>query len=148
MRRNITETAALRPAAPVSAAAVARAAGVSSAAVSYVLNGKAGVSPEVRRHVIQVANELGFRPRKSQSVELQRTRVVGLILPNIINPMYPRWAQGIISAAADSGYEVFVATTQDDPDVLAQVTTTLANRNVDGIILAASLRMMPPPSAP
>ena len=48
---------------PVSAAAVARAAGVSSAAVSYVLNGK-GVSPETRRHIIHVANELGFRPRK------------------------------------------------------------------------------------
>lgn len=88
-----------------------------------------------------MANELGFRPRKSsQSTDLQRTRVIGLILPNIINPMFPRWAQGVISAAADSGYEVFVATTQDDPEILAQVTATLANRNVDGVILAASLR--------
>ena len=54
--------------------------------------------------------------------------------------MFPRWAQGVITAAAESGYEVFVATTQDDPEVLAQVTSTLAHRNVDGIILAASLR--------
>ena len=130
-----------RPLSPVSAAAVARAAGVSPAAVSYVLNGKAGVSPETRRHIIHVANELGFRPRKSsQSTDLQRSRVVGLILPNIINPMFPRWAQGVISSAADSGYEVFVATTQDDPAILAQVTATLANRAVDGVILAASLR--------
>ena len=119
-------TAAFASVAPVSAAAVARAAGVSSAAVSYVLNGKGGVSPEVRRHVIQVATSWASGPVSPESAELQRTRVVGLILPNIINPMYPRWAQGIISAAADSGYEVFVATTQDDPDVLAQVTTTLA----------------------
>ena len=52
------------PVPPVSAAAVARAAGVSSAAVSYVLNGKGGVSPETRRHIIHVANELDFRPRK------------------------------------------------------------------------------------
>jgi LacI family transcriptional regulator len=63
-----------------------------------------------------------------------------LILPNIINPMFSRWAQGIITAAAESGYEVFVATTQDDPETLAQVTATLANRNVDGVILAAALR--------
>jgi LacI family transcriptional regulator, galactose operon repressor len=63
-----------------------------------------------------------------------------LILPNIINPMFPRWAQGIITAAAESGYEVFVATTQDDPETLAQVTATLANRNVDGVFLAAALR--------
>jgi len=141
MQEQATAVTSDRPVAPVSAAAVARAAGVSSAAVSYVLNGKGGVSPETRRHIIHVANELGFRPRKSsQSTDLQRTRVIGLILPNIINPMFPRWAQGVISAAADSGYEVFVATTQDDPEILAQVTATLANRNVDGVILAASLR--------
>ncbi|NUS36969.1 MAG: helix-turn-helix domain-containing protein, partial [Pseudarthrobacter sp.] len=47
----------------VSAASVARAAGVSAATVSYVINGKTGVSPEMRRHVLSVANELGFRPR-------------------------------------------------------------------------------------
>ncbi len=34
--------------------------------------------------------------------------------------MFPRWAQGVTSAAADSGYEVFVATTHDDPETLAQ----------------------------
>src|SRR6188472_561796 len=108
MRRNATSVAADRPTPQVSAAAVARAAGVSSAAVSYVLNGKGGVSPETRRHIIHVANELGFRPRKpSQSTDPQRTRVIGLILPNIINPMFPRWAQGVITAAAESGYEVF-----------------------------------------
>lgn len=137
---RVTETLSVRRS-PVSAAAVARAAGVSPATVSYVLNGKAGVSIETRRHIIGVANELGFRPRKSSSSsDPLRTRVVGLILPNIINPMFPRWAQGIITAAAESGYEVFVATTQDDPETLAQVTATLANRNVDGVILAAALR--------
>lgn len=137
---NASRTSVPRPA-PVSAAAVARAAGVSPATVSYALNGKGGVSVETRRRIIGVANELGFRPRKSSSSsDPLRTRVVGLILPNIINPMYPRWAQGIISAAAESGYEVFVATTQDDAATLAQVTATLANRNVDGVILAAALR--------
>lgn len=141
MKQRSGNEAVVHRLSPVSAAAVARAAGVSAAAVSYVLNGKAGVSTETRRHIIGVANELGFRPRKSnQAADPQRTRVIGLILPNIINPMFPRWAQSIITAAADSGYDVFVATTQDDPAVLAQVTATLANRNVDGIILAAALR--------
>ena len=102
MRKNATSVAAERPAPQVSAAAVARAAGVSSASVSYVLNGKGGVSPETRRHIIHVANELGFRPRKSsQSTDVQRTRVVGLILPNIVNPMYTGWAQRIISFTRD-----------------------------------------------
>lgn len=125
----------------VSAASVARAAGVSAATVSYVMNGKTGVSPETRRHVISVANDLGFRPRSSgPGLSPQRTRVIGLIVPNILNPMYTRWAQGVISTAADSGYEVFTAITQDDADTLGQITATLAARNVDGVIIAAALR--------
>jgi LacI family transcriptional regulator len=125
----------------VSAAAVARAAGVSPATVSYVMNGRQGVSADTRRQIIRIASELGYRPSGHGRLPGPLlTRVVGLILPNIINPMFPRWAQGIITAAAESGYEVFVATTQDDPQTLAQVTETLANRNVDGVILAAALR--------
>ncbi|NUP60225.1 MAG: LacI family DNA-binding transcriptional regulator [Pseudarthrobacter sp.] len=125
----------------VSAASVARAAGVSAATVSYVMNGKTGVSPEMRRHVLSVANELGFRPRAGGPVlDPQRTRVIGLVLPNIVNPMYTRWAQGVITAAAGAGYEVFTATTQDDADTLGQITSTLATRNVDGVILAAAFR--------
>ncbi|GAA4880670.1 LacI family DNA-binding transcriptional regulator [Saccharopolyspora cebuensis] len=125
----------------VSAAAVARAAGVSPAAVSYVMNGKGGVAPDTRRRVLSVARDLGFQPRRpAPAVDPDRSRVIGLVMPNIINPVYPCFAQGIVSAGAAAGYEVFVATTQDDPDVLRQVTATLIERNADGVILAGTLR--------
>jgi LacI family transcriptional regulator len=136
-----TETA-VRPH-RVSAAEVARACGVSAATVSYVMNGKGGVSQETRRHIIKVANELGFRPgehAKKPGDAPYLNRVVGLILPNIVNHMYTGWAEGIISATAHEGFEVFVATTQDKPDTLAQVASALAARNVDGVITAATLR--------
>ncbi|MFJ2620736.1 LacI family DNA-binding transcriptional regulator [Glutamicibacter sp. NPDC087344] len=128
-----------RPAPRVSAAAVARAAGVSTATVSYIMNGRPGASTETRRHVLSIANELGYRP-DTLDRDPTLTRVIGLILPNIVNQMYTGWAQHIISATSEQGFEVFVATTQDDPDSLAQVATTLAARNVDGIIIAAALR--------
>lgn len=134
------KVSAPRPA-KVSAAAVARACGVSSATVSYVMNGKPGVSTEVRRHVIHTANELGFRPADTERrQDPQMTRVVGLILPNIVNHMYTGWAQHIITASGEEGFEVFVATTQDNPETLAQVARALAARNVDGVITAAALR--------
>lgn len=130
-----------QPPARVSAAAVARAAGVSTATVSYIMNGRPGASTETRRHVLHVANELGFRPSgHGADRDPTLTRVIGLILPNIVNPMYTGWAQHIINATAAEGFEVFVATTQDDADSLAQVATTLAARNVDGVISAAALR--------
>lgn len=125
----------------VSAAAVARSAGVSSATVSYIMNGRPGASTETRRHVVKIANEMGYRPNgHSPGHDPLLTRVVGLILPNIVNQMYTGWAQYIIDATAAEGFDVFVATTQDDPESLAQVAGTLAARNVDGVIIAAALR--------
>ncbi len=124
----------------VSAASVARAAGVSPAAVSYVMNGRRGVSPETRRHVLSVARELGYRPKSTPKRIPQRNRVIGLIMPNIINPMYPRWAQGIISAASENDYDVFVAMSQDDPLFLDQTAKALIARNVDSVIIMAAHR--------
>ena len=136
----MTAAAAERPT-RVSAAAVARAAGVSPATVSYIMNGRGGVSAETRRHVLGIANELGYRASgRRQTPDPQLTRVVGLIVPNIVNPMYTGWAQNIITATAAEGFDVFVATTQDDADSLSQIATTLAARNVDGVIIAAALR--------
>ena len=124
----------------ISAAAVARACGVSPATVSYVMNGQGGVSTETRRRIIATATELGYRPAIGARPDPQLTRVVGLILPNIVNPMFGTWAQHLISATHNEGFDVFVATTQDDPETLAQVAATVAARNVDGVIIAASLR--------
>ncbi len=128
------------PAKAVSAAAVARACGVSKATVSYVMNGQGGVSAETRRRVIKTASELGYRPAAGPRRDPLLTRVVGLILPNIGNPMYTGWAERIISITREQGFDVFVATTDDDPDTLAQVAGTLAARNVDGVIIAALMR--------
>lgn len=136
---DVSSTTSRRPL-KVSAAAVARAAGVSPATVSYVMNGQHGISAETRRHVVQVANELGFRPPAGKEVpESRLTRVIGMILPNIVNPMYTDWAQSIITATSEQGFDVFVATSQDDADTLEQIANTLAARNVDGVIIAAAL---------
>lgn len=129
-----------RPRRTVSAAHVARLAGVSPAAVSYVMNGVGGVSEETRRHILSIAQEVGYRPKPTGKRSPQRNRVIGLIMPNIVNPMYPRWAQGIITAASKTGHDVFVAISQDDPGLLHQTTKALVARNVDGVIIIAAHR--------
>ncbi|MEY9260502.1 LacI family transcriptional regulator [Brevibacterium epidermidis] len=126
----------------VSAAQVARACGVSPATVSYVFNGKSGVSSTVRRQVIEKANELGYRsPLTSAMHNRSLTRVIGLIVPSMVNYMHMHWAQAIIEAAAEEGYDVFVSTTGDDPERLAQVASTFAARNVDGVISTGGMRL-------
>ena len=125
----------------VSAAQVARACGVSTATVSYVFNGKPGVSSVVRRQVIEKANELGYRsPLTTAMHNRSLTRVIGLIVPSMVNYMHMHWAQAIIEAAAEEGFDVFVATTGDDPERLNHVATTMSARNVDGVISTGGMR--------
>ncbi|MCT1766755.1 LacI family transcriptional regulator [Brevibacterium casei] len=131
-----------KPRPRVSAAQVARACGVSTATVSYVFNGKPGVSPVVRRHVIETANELGYRsPLTAAKHNRSLTRVIGLIVPSMLNYMHMHWAQAIIDAAAEEGFDVFVSTTGDDPERLAHVAASMAARNVDGVISTGGMRL-------
>ncbi len=126
----------------VSAAQVARACGVSTATVSYVFNGKSGVSSAVRRQVIDTANELGYRsPLTSAKHNRSLTRVIGLIVPSMVNYMHMHWAQAIIEAADEEGFDVFVSTTGDDPERLAHVASTMSARNVDGVISTGGMRL-------
>jgi LacI family transcriptional regulator len=125
----------------VSAAAVARAAGVSPATVSYVMNGRPGVSEHERRRILALAKEMGHRPRgRSRLPSPRRTRVIGLVVPNVLNPMFPRWAHGIVERAADAGQEVFLASTREDPAALEETVRALIARRVDGLVITSVTR--------
>lgn len=119
----------------VSAADVARAAGVSAATVSYALNGRPGVSVAVRRRILAIAEELGHPSAERATRLLQRTRVIGLVLTDIANTFYTEIAAGTIDAARARGYEVFLAHTQEDPQTLAGVIDAMIARQVDGVVL-------------
>ncbi|MEJ2860792.1 LacI family DNA-binding transcriptional regulator [Actinomycetospora flava] len=122
----------------VSAADVARRAGVSAATVSYALNGKPGVSAEVRARVLATAAELGHSlDRYERAVEPEPSRVLGLVLTDISNPFYSEFSAGTIDIARDRGYEVFVAHTQESSPTLDTVVRTMIARRVDGMVLTS-----------
>jgi LacI family transcriptional regulator len=120
----------------VSAADVARVAGVSPATVSYVFNGRPGVSDEMRRRVLQIATEMGYSlDRHHARLDRERSRVLGLILTDIGNPFYADVSAGTIDAARAQGYEVFLAHTQESSETLASVVEAMIARRVDGVVL-------------
>lgn len=120
----------------VSAADVARAARVSPATVSYVMNGRPGVSQEMRERILTIAQELGHTSSdRARRLREQRTSVIGLVVTDIANPFYTEVAAGVIDAARVSGYEVFLAHTQENAETLASVIEAMAARNVDGVVL-------------
>ena len=122
----------------VSAADVARRAGVSAATVSYALNGKPGVSAEMRARVLATAAELGHSlERYERAREPEPSRVLGLILTDISNPFYSEFSAGTIDIARARGYEVFVAHTQESSPTLDTVVRTMIARRVDGMLLTS-----------
>ena len=85
---------------------VAARAGVSAATVSRVVNGKQGVSEPTRRRVAAAIELLGYqRPNRSPE---SRSGLVGLIVPELDNPIFPLFVQAIESDLAAHGYTPFL----------------------------------------
>jgi DNA-binding LacI/PurR family transcriptional regulator len=81
---------------------VARKAGVSEATVSRVLNGRDGVSESTRTSVLTALDVLGYeRPTKLRG---ERARLVGLVLPELQNPIFPALAEVVTGSLAQRGF--------------------------------------------
>ncbi len=87
---------------------VARRAGVSPSTVSYVINnGPRPVSQATREKVLNAIAELGYRPNAvARNLRRQRTSILGLVIPDIINPYFAEVAQGIEAAAFERDFTV------------------------------------------
>ncbi len=89
---------------------VAKAAGVSTATVSYVVNnGPRPVSTETRKKVLKVIEKLGYRPNAvARNLRRQRTSTLGLILPDTYNPYFAEVARAVEQTAFDRGFTVML----------------------------------------
>src|SRR5438045_3076682 len=81
---------------------VARQAGVSEATVSRVLNGKPGISDATRAAVLTALDVIGYeRPTR---LSVRRGRMVGLVVPELQNPIFPALADVVGGALAQRGF--------------------------------------------
>jgi DNA-binding LacI/PurR family transcriptional regulator len=78
---------------------VAENAGVSQATASRVLNGKGGVSDDTRTAVISAAQQLGYHRGRSR-----QGRVIGVVLPELVNPIFATFGHRFATSLAQSGY--------------------------------------------
>lgn len=121
---------------------VAQAAGVHVSTVSRALNpAKRGlISVEVLRVVEEAALKLGYRPNRAASaLRTGRTHTIGVLVPDITNPVFPPILQGIEASAAARGYFVFVTNVVDHALARPIVERMLAQR-VDGLVMATATR--------
>jgi LacI family transcriptional regulator len=118
---------------------VAKLAGVSSATVSRVINGTAKVSEEKARRVRQAIAETGFKPNEiARSLYKKSSRIIGYIVPSILNIFLNEIGRAIEDEAFRHGYKVILCNTDYNPEKEAAYIKMLSSMNADGIIITAN----------
>jgi LacI family transcriptional regulator len=122
---------------------VAAEAGVHVSTASRALNPatRSVVNEATAIRVLEVAERLGYRPHPlARGLRTNRTMTVGMVVPDLMNPLFPPIYAGADSVLGDLGYSVLVGTDDDDPDKSRSVIGALLERRVDGLILANAHR--------
>ena len=113
---------------------VASKVGVSEATVSRVLNGKPGVSEATRQAVLTALDVLGYeRPIKLRG---ERARLVGLVLPELQNPIFPAFAEVVGGALAQQGFTPVLCTQTAGGVSEADYVELLLQQQVSGVVFA------------
>jgi LacI family transcriptional regulator, repressor for deo operon, udp, cdd, tsx, nupC, and nupG len=116
---------------------VAAHAGVSEATVSRVLNAKPGVAAETRQAVLTAMDVLGYeRPSRLRS---RSAGLVGLIVPELENPIFPALAQVIETILAQNSYTPVLCTQTPGGVPEDEYVEMLLDRDVAGIIFVSGL---------
>jgi LacI family transcriptional regulator len=121
---------------------IAQRAGVSSALVSYVLNGKekeSRVGQEIARKIKDIAAELNYQPNHlAKSLRSGKTHTIGLIIADISNPFFANIARVVEDEAKRNGYTVIIGSSDERADKSEDLLNVLINRQVDGFIIVSS----------
>jgi len=118
-------------------AEIAQQAGVSEATVSRVLNDRPGVSVETRQAVLTALDVLGYeRPARLRK---RSAGLVGLVVPELDNPIFPAFAQTIESILAQQGYTPVLCTQTPGGVREDEYVEMLLDRQVSGIVFVLGL---------
>ncbi|MFB7112439.1 LacI family DNA-binding transcriptional regulator [Streptomyces sp. NPDC056190] len=116
---------------------VAAAAGVSVATVSRVLNEHRSVSADARARVLASVEALGYRPNAvARSLRTHRTRTLGLVISDVLNPYFTALARSVEEEARTLGYSVIIGNADERPGLQDHHVRTLLDRRIDGLLVS------------
>lgn len=123
--------------------ALAAAAGVHMSTASRALDPARRhlIAPDVVARIEGLARDLGYRPNRSAaSLRTGRSRLVGVLVPDIANPVFSPIVSAISEALGAEGYSTIVADVGSDPERQRRLVDDLVSRRVDGLVLATVSR--------
>jgi LacI family transcriptional regulator len=126
---------------PVTLREVAAQAGVHPATASRALNPETRllVREETARRVLEAAETLGYHPNPvARSLRTRRSHTVGVIIPDLTNPLFPPIVRGLEDRLAAAGYVALIGNTDGDGERERLVFDQMRARHVDGMVLATA----------
>jgi LacI family transcriptional regulator len=117
---------------------IARLAGVSISTVSRILNNNEGfISQSTKENVLRIVEEQKYSPNVfARSLVTARSKMIGIIIPDIVNPFFPELIRGCDDTAHGSGYGTLLCNSDDVPEKETAYLDFLFQRGIDGILLA------------
>src|SRR5947209_4322309 len=123
---------------------VADLAGVAVGTVSHVITGSVPVSEPLRRKVNAAIRELDYHPNHvARSLKTSKTRTLGIIVPDMTIPYFPKVIRGAEAAARERGYSLIAVNSDDDGERQRDLLSLLRSQRVDGILLVIAAAPTP-----
>ncbi|MGG5819217.1 LacI family DNA-binding transcriptional regulator [Falsiroseomonas sp. HW251] len=122
---------------------VAAAAGVHASTVSRALNPatRGMVTEAVAARVTAAAEKLGWRPSTlAAGLRTRRSRTIGILVPDLVNPVFPPIVRAAETRLAEAGYATLLANTDNDPARELLLVERMAAHLVDGMMLASAAK--------
>ena len=123
---------------------IAQQAGVSVMTVSKVLRDAPDISVETKGRIRLLAQQMGYVPDSmAQSLRTRKTKLLGLVIPAMTNPIFVRIWMAVEERAFEAGYQVIVAHSFNKPEREESAIRQLLSRRVDGLLISPLYRLDP-----
>lgn len=117
---------------------IARDLGVSVMTVSKVVRNHSDISEETRKRVLRRIKELHYTPNAAaQALVTGRSRVIALIVPDLVHPFFAEVAKGLSAALRSKAYSLVISSSEEDPALEQKEIEHLLARGVDAFIVAS-----------
>jgi|UPI0004791792 DNA-binding LacI/PurR family transcriptional regulator len=118
---------------------LAKLAGVSAGTVSNVISGSTKVSERARQKVLDAIRVLNYQPNLiARSLKTNRTRTLGIVIPDITIPFFPKIIRGAECAARERGYFLIVLDSEGSADRESEMIALLRAQRVEGMLLVTA----------
>ena len=115
---------------------IAKECNVSNTTVSRALNNSKGISKKTKEYILKVCGQRGYCPNSAaRSLILNKTHMIGLIIPDITNPYYAFISKGVSAYADKIGYGLILCNSDRNKANEKKYCDFLTQKRVDGIIL-------------